>query len=58
MNPRANSTARIDMIHEAGSKACIALKPDMDVDVLKPYIGKLDMVLAMSVYPGFSGQNT
>lgn len=46
----------IDMIHEAGSKACIALKPDMDVDVLKPYIGKLDMVLAMSVYPGFSGQ--
>ena len=46
----------IDMIHEAGSKACIALKPDMDVDVLKPYIGKLDMVLVMSVYPGFSGQ--
>lgn len=46
----------IDMIHEAGSKACIALKPDMDVGVLKPYIGKLDMVLAMSVYPGFSGQ--
>ena len=46
----------IDMIHEAGSKACLALKPDMRASVVEPYIEKLDMVLVMSVYPGFSGQ--
>ena len=46
----------IDMIHEAGVKAALALKPDCDVEVLVPYIAKLDMVLIMSVFPGFSGQ--
>ncbi len=46
----------IDMIHEAGAKACLALKPDMRASVVEPYIDKLDMVLVMSVYPGFSGQ--
>lgn len=47
----------IDMIHEAGAKACLALKPDMRASVVEPYIHKLDMVLVMSVYPGFSGQS-
>ncbi|CAM2870068.1 ribulose-phosphate 3-epimerase [Slackia exigua] len=47
----------IDAIHAAGSKACIALRPDTDVDVLAPVIADLDMVLIMSVYPGFSGQS-
>ena len=47
----------IDMIHEAGVKAAIALKPDTDTATLAPYIHKLDMVLIMSVYPGFSGQS-
>ena len=46
----------IDMIHEAGVKAALALKPDCDIEVLVPYIAKLDMVLIMSVFPGFSGQ--
>ena len=46
----------IDMIHDAGAKACLALKPDMRASVVEPFIGKLDMVLVMSVYPGFSGQ--
>ena len=47
----------IDAIHAAGSRACIALRPDTDVDVLAPVIADLDMVLIMSVYPGFSGQS-
>ena len=47
----------IDMIHEAGAKAALAIKPDADVEVVKPYIADLDMVLVMSVYPGFSGQS-
>ena len=42
----------IDMIHDAGCKAAIAMKPDYDVELIKPYIAKLDMVLPMSVFPG------
>ena len=54
--PTGEFDRAIDMIHEAGAKACIALKPDMRASVVEPYISKLDMVLVMSVYPGFSGQ--
>ena len=46
----------IDMIHGAGAKACVALKPNTPVDVIASVIEKLDMVLVMSVEPGFSGQ--
>ena len=44
------------MIHDAGAQACVALKPNTPVDVIASVIGKLDMVLVMSVEPGFSGQ--
>ena len=54
--PTGEFDRAIDMIHEAGAKACLALKPDMRASVVEPYIAKLDMVLVMSVYPGFSGQ--
>ena len=54
--PTGEFDRAIDMIHEAGAKACLALKPDMRASVVEPYIDKLDMVLVMSVYPGFSGQ--
>ncbi|MBQ9691393.1 MAG: ribulose-phosphate 3-epimerase [Eggerthellaceae bacterium] len=47
----------IDLMHRAHSKACIALKPDTPIDVLDGVIAHLDMVLIMSVYPGFSGQS-
>ena len=46
----------IELIHAEGAKACIAIKPKTPVDVLEPVIDKLDMVLVMSVEPGFSGQ--
>lgn len=47
----------IDLIHEGGVSACIALKPHTPVSVLQPVIDELDMVLVMSVEPGFSGQS-
>ena len=34
----------------------IAIKPNTDVEVLLPFLGKLDLVLVMSVEPGFGGQ--
>lgn len=47
----------VDMIHEAGAKAAIALKPKTPPEVLEDVIARLDMVLVMSVEPGFSGQS-
>ena len=47
----------IDLIHEAGVGAGLVLKPDSPADVVAPYLSQLQMVLAMSVYPGFSGQS-
>ncbi|MEG2368416.1 MAG: ribulose-phosphate 3-epimerase [Raoultibacter sp.] len=47
----------VGLIHGAGAKAALSLNPDTDVEVLEPFIADLDMVLLMSVFPGFSGQS-
>lgn len=47
----------IRCIRDAGVRPALALKPDCPVDALAPYISDLDMVLVMSVFPGFSGQS-
>lgn len=49
--------AVIDLIHSYGKKAGIALKPATDTSVLKPLIDKLDMILIMTVEPGYGGQS-
>ncbi|MBQ9000973.1 MAG: ribulose-phosphate 3-epimerase [Eggerthellaceae bacterium] len=46
----------IALIHDGGAQACMAIKPNTPVDVVVPHIADLDMVLVMSVEPGFSGQ--
>lgn len=46
----------IALIREGGAKPCVAIKPNTPVEVLAPHIADLDMVLVMSVEPGFSGQ--
>lgn len=46
----------IQTIHAAGAKACVALNPHTPVELLKEVIHDLDMVLIMSVNPGFGGQ--
>ena len=46
----------IDIIHESGAKAGLSIKPDTDVSAVEPYLNILDMVLVMSVEPGFGGQ--
>lgn len=43
-------------IHEAGMKAAVTLCPATPVSVLEDIIAELDMVLLMSVEPGFGGQ--
>ena len=49
--------ACIDAIHAAGAKAGISIKPATDVEVLQPWLRKVEMVLIMSVEPGFGGQS-
>lgn len=46
----------IDMIHLLGKKAGISINPDTPASVVGKYLDKIDMVLVMSVYPGFGGQ--
>lgn len=46
----------IAAIHEAGMKAGIALNPHTPVSALEHVIADLDLVLIMSVNPGFGGQ--
>lgn len=47
----------IEVIHQLGMKAGVALNPHTPVGVLEEVIADLDMVLIMSVNPGFGGQS-
>lgn len=46
----------IDEIHSLGKKAGISIKPATPAFVLEPFMSSLDLVLVMSVEPGFGGQ--
>ena len=46
----------VESIHRAGMKAGVTLCPSTPVSMLEDIIGDLDMVLLMSVNPGFGGQ--
>jgi len=48
--------ATICKIRENGCKVGLSISPDTDVSVVEPWIKKVDMVLLMSVHPGFGGQ--
>ena len=47
----------VQSIHDAGMKAAVTLNPATPVLLLSDIIGDLDMVLLMSVNPGFGGQS-
>ncbi len=47
----------LQMIRDAGCKAGLVLNPAVGPDVLKYVMDKLDMILLMSVNPGFGGQS-
>lgn len=47
----------INQIHNQGVKAGITINPDMPVESLEPFISSVDMVLLMTVFAGYGGQN-
>lgn len=46
----------LEQIKKLGCKAAISLNPETKISCLKELITDIDMVLLMSVYPGFGGQ--
>lgn len=51
-----NVEEALKLIKQCGCKVGLALKPGTDVAVVEKYLDLVDMVLLMSVEPGFSGQ--
>lgn len=47
----------IDLIHSLGCKAGLSVKPKTDIEKVFQYLDKLEMVLIMTVEPGFGGQS-
>ena len=44
-------------IKSLGVKVGLSIKPDTDPELITPWLGELDLILVMSVYPGFGGQS-
>lgn len=53
---RPDPRATIRRIREAGARPAIAVNPSTPLDDVIPHLGELDLVLVMSVHPGFGGQ--
>lgn len=52
-----NIQAAIDKIHVKGKKAGIVLKPKTTWEAVLPYIDQVELILVMTVEPGFGGQS-
>ena len=50
------SAELLDMIRANGAKAAISIKPNTPAEAVFPYLEKCDMVLVMTVEPGYGGQ--
>lgn len=46
----------LSLIKEYGCKCGVVISPETPADAVKPYIKECDLVLVMSVHPGFGGQ--
>lgn len=46
----------IELIRKTGKKAAITIKPNTPAEAVEPYLELVDMVLVMTVEPGFGGQ--
>ena len=52
-----NTPALIAQMRDLGLRAGLALNPDTPFEAVEPYLGQVDLVLCMTVFPGFGGQS-
>ncbi|MGI6701514.1 MAG: ribulose-phosphate 3-epimerase [Christensenellales bacterium] len=52
----ADVRGTLKSIRDKGVKAGLVINPDVDVNAALPYIDEIDILLLMSVFPGFGGQ--
>lgn len=57
MEATAHANRLIQLIHAAGRKASVAINPATPVSALEEVVEDVDMVLVMTVNPGFGGQS-
>ena len=53
----SDADATIKAIKETGAKVGLSVKPNTPFEAVKPYMDKIDMLLVMTVEPGFGGQS-
>ena len=58
IHPEATENIKesIDLIKSLGKKVGLSLNPDTPIDAIKKYLIEINLVLIMTVYPGFGGQ--
>ena len=58
IHPEATENVKdsIDLIKSLGKKVGLSLNPDTPIDIIEKYLDQIDLVLVMTVYPGFGGQ--
>jgi len=52
-----NIHAALDLIHSMGKKAGVVVKPKTPAEAVLPFIDKVELLLVMTVEPGFGGQS-
>ncbi len=57
MEANDNVSEVLKQIHALGIKAGVSIKPDTEPEVLSGVLDQVDLILVMSVYPGFGGQS-
>jgi len=51
-----NQMEVIDLIHSCGVNAGISIKPGTPIEEITPFLDRVELILVMSVEPGFGGQ--
>ena len=52
-----NNLLALDKIRALGKKCAVSLKPGTPAEAVLPYLDRVDMILVMTVEPGFGGQS-
>ena len=56
LEPEYDHNATLDKIKNAGVQTGMVINPDTPIDGLIPFMDRLDLILLMTVFPGFGGQ--